>query len=143
LISFHYQKKRQELGAILEAFRILNNNEHRSARQLVYSAAKQYDEGMKDIFKNSTIIQNSAAMVRADMDQIGLLVINGLIPRDLFLSPYLNTVIICWKALKDHIEDERKERRYPRYMKYFETLYEDAERYARENNIDTKEFKQY
>lgn len=88
-------------------------------------------------------IPNNAAMVRADIDELGLLVKNGLIPKDVFLSAYWNTVIISWKALKDNIAEERKRRRYPQYMSFFEELCGEADYYAKKIGVDTDNVKPY
>lgn len=137
-----YQKKQHELTGVMEAFKILNNDRHRQAREDVYSAFKQYEDGTINIFENESVRKN-AAMVRADFDEIGLLVDNGLIPKDVFFKSYLNTVIICWKALKTDIEKQRKDRKYPEYMTYFQKLYEGAEDYANDNKIDTSNWHPY
>jgi hypothetical protein len=137
-----YQRRQQQLNAILEAFKILNNDEHRQAREEVYSAFAQYDKGQKKIFENDRV-RKRAAMVRADFDEIGLLVVNGLLPKEMFLDAYWNTIIISWKALRDDIDRERKRRRYPRYMTYFYLLYQEAEDFARRHDIDTEDVKPY
>jgi cellulose synthase/poly-beta-1,6-N-acetylglucosamine synthase-like glycosyltransferase len=139
-VSAEYQEKQLNLSAMMEVFKILNNDEHRQARENVYSACKQFDQGQKEIFQNENIRKN-AAMVRADFDEIGLLIQNGLVPKDMFLSAYWNTVIISWKALKDDIAKERLRRKYSMYMAFFEQLYQEAEDYAKENGMDTKTWK--
>jgi hypothetical protein len=68
--SVCHQKKQRELSAMLEAFKILNNNDHRRVRENVYCAFHLFQ---KDIFKDNPYHEN-AAMVRADMDQMGLLI---------------------------------------------------------------------
>ena len=117
--SFYYQRKHQRLTAILEAFKILNTPEHRKARENVYKAYEKYEKGERDIFK---AVRQDAAMVRADLDQIGMLVDKRLFPKKMFLKVYWNIVLICWKGLKDDIEQQRKNRDYPSYMYYFEKL---------------------
>ncbi len=91
----------------------------------------------RDIF-NSDGVRQDAAMVRADLDQIGMLVDNGLIPKKMFLKVYWNTVLICWKALKDDIEQQRKNRDYPSYMYYFEKLNGMAYKYWKKKEKGTK-----
>jgi hypothetical protein len=83
-------------------------------------------------------IKKSIAMVRADMDQIGTLYHHNLIPREIFLEAYWNTVLICWKALRENIEEERIQRGYPTYMKYFEELKEECESYGKKYHPGVK-----
>jgi hypothetical protein len=142
LITNHYQGKGQRLNAIKVAFEILNDQEHRKARQTVYHAFKEYESGQNDIFKTESVIP-SAAMVRADFGQIGLLIYHRLIPESIFLEAYWNTVLICWKALEDDISYHREGRDYPSYMHHFQMLKEKAELYWKEYHPETKEIKVY
>jgi hypothetical protein len=142
LLTNHYQGKRQRLYAIKEAFEILNKPEHRKAREIVYNALRAYESGQSDIFKNETV-KPSAAMVRADLDQIGAFIHYGLIPKNIFLEVYWNTVLICWKALENDINYQREKRGFPYYMHYFQQLKESAEVYWKENHPETKEIRVY
>jgi hypothetical protein len=58
------------------------------------------DEALK------TIIPESQNIVLADLDQIGTLVKNGLVPEKEFLEVYWNTVVSCYKVLE---EDDKTE----------------------------------
>jgi hypothetical protein len=142
LLTNHYQGKRQRLYAIKEAFDILNKPEHRKAREIVYNAFKEYESGQKDIFKSESV-KPSAAMVRADLDQIGAFIHYGLIPENIFLELYWNTVLISWKALENDIKYQREKRGYSYYMHYFQQLNESAEIYWKENHPETKEIRIY
>jgi hypothetical protein len=54
-------------------------------------------------FDNQTdelsILRICQDMVRADFNQMGSLINNGLIPERPFLEQYYNTILISWKAL--------------------------------------------
>jgi hypothetical protein len=80
-------------------------------------------------------------MVRADFDQMGILLVNNLIPKDVFLGAYWHTVLLCWKALKQNIANERDVRANPSYMQYFQKLKVEAESYWREHHSEVKEIK--
>lgn len=142
LLTIYYQRRQQRLNATKEAFEILNNQEHRKAREIVYNAFKAYESGQRDIFKSESV-KASAAMVRADLDQIGLFIHYGLIPENIFLEAYWNTVLICWKALENDIKYQREKRGYSYYMHYFQQLNESAETYWKENHPETKEIRVY
>jgi hypothetical protein len=58
------------------------------------------DEALK------TIIPESQNIVLADLDQIGTLVKNRLVPEKEFLEVYWNTVVSCYKVLE---EDDKTE----------------------------------
>jgi hypothetical protein len=135
--TIYYQRKQQRLNAIKQAYEILNNKEHRKAREDVYDAFKKYKSGEKHIFESEPV-KSSAAMVRADLDQIGLLITHKLIPKDFFLEVYWNTVLICWKALEDDVNYQRQKRDYPSYMYYFEQLKKWSENYKKENYPETE-----
>jgi len=54
---------------------------------------------------------------------------NELLEKQTFLDVYANTVLLCWKSLEEHIQDERVKRNYPTYMQFFEYLYEESKTY--------------
>jgi hypothetical protein len=54
--------------------------------------------------------------VRADFDQMGTLVQNGTIQKQGFLQAYGETTYQYWNALRDHIREERKQRKFEYYM---------------------------
>jgi hypothetical protein len=133
------QKKQLRLSSILEAFKILNSNEHRNARESVYCAYHLYHKKNRtDIFEREPYRKN-AAMVRADMDQMGMLIDEELIDKDTFLKAYWNTVLVCWKALEEDVKRERKVRKYESYMTYFSKLNDLAKEYRDYYKLGTKE----
>ncbi len=71
--------------------------------------------------------EDNAALVRADFDQIGSIVKSGLVPKDLFMHSYADTVVRVWIALKDNLLEERKKRKQPTFQELFEWLYEEAQ----------------
>jgi hypothetical protein len=94
---------------------------------------KEYNHGSRGVFQDEKF-RKYVSMVRADMDQIGTFYHHNLFPRKIFLEAYWNTVLICWKALRYNIEEERLQRGYPTYMKYFEELKDECESYRRKHH---------
>ena len=90
------------------------------------------------IFSKAIRITKMLPMVRADMDQMGLLIHQELIDKNIFLQAYWNTVLVCWKALKDDIKREQIEREYPSYMEHFRWLNDEAMEYRRLRHPDSK-----
>lgn len=135
-ISAEYQKKQLQLTSMLEVFKILNSDRHRLAREAVYCAYHlSQGKNHNNIFESEPY-HSSAAMVRADMDQMGLLIEEGLVDEGSFLKAYWNTVLLAWKALETNIEHERKIRKdYDTYMKYFSDLKAKALTYRDVNSL--------
>ena len=80
----------------------------------------------------------SRAMVKADLDQMGALVMNKVIPKKEFLQLYWHTILLCWKALYEDIQKERNNRKNPKYMEYFEDLKKEAEKHWHTNHNEIK-----
>jgi hypothetical protein len=57
---------------------------------------------------------------------MGTLVQNGTIQEQGFLQAYGETAYRCWNALRDHIREERKQRKFEYYMESFEWLSNEA-----------------
>jgi len=68
-------------------------------------------------------------MVRADFDEMGMLVKKGFILKDAFLEAYGHPAYYFWKVLEDHIENERKKRDNRHFMENFEFIAMEAFKY--------------
>ena len=136
-ITSYYQRKQQRLNSMIEIFKLLNNEEHRKARRKVYAA---YTKG-EIADKVTDDLNVDISIVRADFDQVGILVENKFVPKKMLLEAYWNTVLVSWKSLEDHIQRERTRRDYPSYMKYFEGLRKDAYRYWKKYHPETRHIK--
>src|SRR5881296_3474104 len=134
-LSADYQQRHLDLNSTLEVFKILNNHKHRLAREIVYCAYKSEDE---HVFEREPY-HAAAAMVRADMDQVGLLIEDGLLDENKFLKGYWNTVLLAWRALEENIIQERSIRRYDNYMKKFEELSNSARKYRIDNGLGSED----
>jgi len=144
IITFYYQRKQYELGALIEAFKLLNSPDHREARTITYGKFKgksdirssRIREALARHENTDILMEESQAMVRADFDQMGALIKNKLIPETAFLDVYWHTVLMCWKALENEIKEQRNQRQNPPYMINFEELKKRAESYRKKVHQD-------
>jgi hypothetical protein len=70
--------------------------------------------------------------VWTSFDKVGAMVHFELIPRDIILELYCESIIRCWHRLKPYIERERERLGHDQYQKYFEELYHTAVEYKGE-----------
>ena len=75
-------------------------------------------------------------MTASDFDHVGSLIQNSPKIKKVFFDIYAETVIICWKALEEHIKAEQKKRRTTFYMKFFKWLNDEAVKYWHETRND-------
>lgn len=137
--TYFYQRAQQQLNGLMEAFKLLNNQYHRAAREDVYNLYREYKTNNDlSIFKN-----NSVEIVRADFDEIGSLVRSKTIQKKGLLEAYGYNAYICWKSLEDHILQERQRRGFIPYMSNFEWLSNEALRYWQKRGVDLAKSKIY
>lgn len=129
-LTYFFQQRQLKLNGLLEAFKLLNNERHREARKDIYAINDPYKKN-KDIaiFTSSPNRMENVEIVRADFDQMGMLVKRGSILKDGFLEAYGYNIVLCWDILKDHINRERAFRCFPDYMRNFEELAQKAVMY--------------
>jgi hypothetical protein len=136
-ITFWFYRKEHRLNGLVQAFKILNDSEHRQAREMVYSNFKIYAEKKNsNIFTDSEQAKKSTEKVRADLDQMGTLVRNGTIQKSGFLQAYGETSYRCWNALRDHIKKERDQRHFEYYMENFEWISNEAIKYWQRKGVN-------
>lgn len=147
VIKYYKEDHTTKLETLTQAFKILNENNHRLARKIVYNE----HDGAKDNespklmnfpsgISDERIIIECQAMVRADFDQMGSLFKNKHINRTAFLDAYWHTIILSWIALQKNINEERAKRENDSYMKNFEYLVYEAEKYKKKyhNDVENK-----
>src|SRR6266487_3055751 len=128
--QFESNKKQHQVQGLLEAFKILDKEDHREFRKTVFIQYFEYFEnGDVKVFKH-----NAVANVMADFDIMGKLVKSNNIDRDEFLEEYGSLAYRCWKCLEDHIIHEREERRFPPFMTWFEWLAKEGYKYWKEGH---------
>ncbi len=119
------QERLNLMTAMLEVFKLLNDERHRNARREVFrqKVLNTSKEALPADY------EDNAAMVRADFDQIGALVKSGVVPKELFMQSYADTTLRVWMALKDNLMEEREKRNQPAFEELFEWLYEEAQKW--------------
>ena len=125
--------KQNQTTLTLEVFKLLNDDVHRNARKLTYEAyRKSKTSGDITVFEDESHYRFSR-MTAHDFDHVGSLIKNSPSIKKVFFDIYAETVIICWKALEEHIKVERNKRKSNFYMKFFEWLTGEAITYWYQN----------
>ena len=125
--------KQNQTTLTLEVFKLLNDDEHRNARKLTYEAyRKSKSNDGTTIFDDESYYRFSR-MTAHDFDHVGSLIKNTPSIKKTFFDLYAETTIICWKALEEHIKEERNKRKSNFYMKFFEWLTNEAITYWHHN----------
>jgi hypothetical protein len=132
LITYLFFRYQHQANGLLEAFKVLNTEQHRTARAKVYQLHKSYKVN-KDL--NIFFIEE-VRKVRADYDQMGTMVRGHSIDKKQFLRQYGPSAYLCWKFLEDHIKYERELRNFPPYMVDFQWLVEQAMKYWQKQGQD-------
>jgi hypothetical protein len=123
--TYHYAKNAYHFNALIKVFDMLNDNAHRNARIRLYRVNGVRDEDMRRAYLKElgvkdealkTIIPESQNIVLADLDQIGTLVKNGLVPEKEFLEVYWNTVVSCYKV----VEEDGKTKLYVNFKELYD-----------------------
>jgi hypothetical protein len=145
-ITLYYNRRQNRLKALVEVFKLLNDEKHRAARQVVYQFHEEGKASVQDHplprFPNETqetvFIRECQAIVRNDFNQIGSLIENSkFVPTKEFIDTYWYIVCRCWIALKTGIDKERL-KRGNFYMKDFENLYGESNKLRGEKRPEVK-----
>jgi hypothetical protein len=130
IVTVYYQKRERKFDGMMEIFKLLNGKEQRESRLKLFEAYHMYKK-TKDLgIFQTEIYREYVERTIHDMDEIGSLVRNGLVSKDLFFDVFWNTTIRCWNASKEFIGYRRSSRHFPHYMINFETLAKEAELYG-------------
>ena len=125
LITYLFFRYQHQDNGLLEAFKVLNTEEHRTARASVYRLYETYKKS-KDL---NVFFNEEVRKVRADYDQMGTMVRAHSINKKQFLRQYGPSAYLCWKSLEDHIIHERRLRNFEPFMRDFEWLVGQALKY--------------
>jgi len=115
--------------AMKQVFGVLSSPEARNERKLVYHSAgtdfgKVPDEQLQHLWN-----------VAISFNNVGLLIKRGFIPSEVVYDIYGDAAVRCWKVLEPLLEQTRIQRGerdpLPYYLKYFEELACDSERFLR------------
>jgi hypothetical protein len=131
IVTVYYQKRERKFDGMMEVFKLLNGTEQRESRLKLFEAYHMYEK-TKDLgIFQTEIYRKYVERTIHDMDEIGSLVRNGLVSKDLFFDVFWNTTIRCWNASKEFVDYRRSSRHFPHYMINFETLAKEAESYGK------------
>lgn len=128
--------KQNQITLTLEVFKLLNNDEHRNARKLTYEIYQKFKTNGDITIYDDKLHYRFISMTAHDLDHVGSMIKNSLSIKKVFFDIYAETVIICWKALEEHIKAERNKRKTNFYMKFFEWLNNEAITYWHQNRQD-------
>jgi hypothetical protein len=135
IVQYHFATKKHQTEGLLEAFKMLDKEDHREYRKIVFKTYFIYHHlGNIGVFRHDNY-RHAIANVMADFDVVGKLVHSDNIDRKQFLEIYGALVYRSWKCLLPHIEKERDERGLPAFMVWFGWLADqgyDYWRYERE-----------
>lgn len=123
--THYYQKKQYKLNALIGAFEQLNDLEHRHARSKIYEIFTAWG-GANRYLSELNQFSDCVELVKADFDQIGSLIKNKLVDKQVFLDVYGTTIINYWQYLRDEIEGQKNARKDQLYMKNFKWLVDEA-----------------
>ena len=139
--QFAFAQRQHQVQGLLDAFKILDTDEHRNSRSRVYALYFEYlDTKQIKSFKGSKDVER----VRGDFDVIGILVKTENIHKNDFLEMYGALAYKCWHCLKADIENERDSRNFPKFMYYFQWLANASHNYWLQNNdVDLSMIKLY
>jgi hypothetical protein len=114
--SFYLGRENEKNQGLRYVFQLLDDNGHRNARRIIVNLYGEEDEyrkekilrlmGLKDedIQRKEAILKESQEIVKADFDQIGSLIKNKEIPKNVFLKIYWYEVLKCWQVLDKDIK---------------------------------------
>lgn len=131
IVTVYYQKRERKFDGMMEVFKLLNGKEQRESRLRLFEAYHMYKKTNDLGLYQSELYREYVERTIDDMDEIGSLVRNGLVSKDLFLDVFWNTTIRCWNASREFVDYRRSSRHFPHYMINFETLAKEAELYGK------------
>lgn len=149
-VVFYYNRKKDKFNSLSEVFMYLNEDKHREARRVLYTKddkeIKNEDKilsshlivGFDAISKNYPLIRVCEDIARDDLNHMGVMLKNNLVPENEFLERYCTTVLRLKEKLSHNIDRRRKVRRDKNYVKGIDYLIIRAEKYVEKNKERTK-----
>ncbi len=125
LYQFIEMTKARTLEAFTRTLDELSSQQAAEARRYVYGCTLP----PLDQIVPGTEVYTKLYNVYLPFDKVGLLIERKLIPEDIVLEMYGESIIIIWNKIKSHIYEERKRTGRERYQMYFEKLYTRSIRY--------------
>lgn len=128
ILTYFFHRRQLKLNGLVEAFKLMNDERHRLARRDVYLNYQTHKKRGGDIsdFIPPENIRDSVEIVRADFDQLGILMRRGSIHKKAILDAYGLNGFQCYEMLRNHIEQERDSRHFDEYMRNFQEFAKEA-----------------
>ena len=114
----------RSLEALSRVFDTVTTEEMSEARRYVLS------QELPPPGEASPEVYRKMHKVWVSFDNLGLLVDHGMLPEEIALDMFYDTVVRCWQKLETHIQHER-ETRGTKYQKFFEMLYHRSVEHSR------------
>lgn len=131
--------QRQEAANIrtLEAFLTvsseLNSQESRASRRFIYTHLRKMTEAELRSLPEKQFEQVERVCVT--FDRLGVLIKKKLMPEEVALSMYFESILKTWYSTQLFIQGERAKRKYPTHYTHFEWLNQRCEVYAKKRDI--------
>ena len=125
----YFQSRQRKFAGLIEIFKLLNGKEQREARAMLFEAYRKYKETGNDSIFDDEFYREYVNRTISDFNEVGALVKKGLVSTNLFLDVYWNITLRSWNASRIILQKRRTSRNYNEYMKNFEVLANDAEKY--------------
>jgi hypothetical protein len=133
--THYYQKKQYKLNALIGAFEELNDLKHSQARRNVYTVYSLFKGASPDTYLNQLDKKrDDVELVKTDFDQIGALIKNKLVDKEVFLDVYGATILKYWDYLSREIDMQKTQRDDKLYMKNFEWIVDQAKDFVKSNS---------
>lgn len=132
-------KKQIHYLALFEIMKFFNDPRIAKERDIIYNAYRNKSLYSEDGEFQGQDLAGFAASVRGTFDQMGKLVKDEFIPKEQFLDMYAGAVIMMYKVLQKHIENEREKRKTRQFANYFEWIFNEAKDYWKKKFPDEQE----
>jgi hypothetical protein len=142
IITYIFEKKRFRLSALMQAFRLLNDIQHKEARRVVFGDATNASYEILGLENNKSLdelMRRSLNIVRSDFNEIATLILHDIIDSNLFVEEYWWIILKVWQKVEPKITERRNSVGPSDYMKNFEVLKCRAEKYAMKHYVNDLE----
>ncbi len=108
----HFKYKQLQKDTLTKVFELLSRADVRKARTRIHNEYCRLKKAKLDIvFKNAVDtddLEDNVDLVLSSLDQVSVLVLNGLINKELFFDTYGEMIVRDWKTLRVEIETRQK-----------------------------------
>jgi hypothetical protein len=128
-------KRARSIDAFLTISSDLSTPEARAARRSIYTQIR--------LLKAEELTweqRECVSVVGISFDRLGVAINKGLLPADVALEMYFETVIKTWDSIKHVVVFERKQRGYETHLHNFEYLYGLCKDHANREGVEIRIF---